>query len=45
MERVVNHAYIVSVYWEPGWVGNAALGSSCAVGEIAEDKLAILMLL
>lgn len=22
------------VYWEPGWVGNAGLGSSCSVRQI-----------
>ncbi len=21
------------VYWEPAWIGNAGLGSSCAVGQ------------
>ena len=22
---------VFAVYWEPGWIGNANLGSSCAV--------------
>lgn len=27
------------VYWEPGWIGNAALGSACAVGASYVSKL------
>ena len=31
------------VYWEPGWIGNAGLGSACAVRPISRHIMLILL--